>query len=163
MPLELWRCQGTQSLWGDALLMSQRYSRVDNTVRIFEVKQQHCFLFIKLNYMSDLFRTVKSCQHDPSLFASPPFVCKSITHSMFLDWRWVQIMLKSVTTNKARCHCIHILCRAEPEPCRASGTQSPGCSQDSGTAGRATYQGTSLVVTIPCAWLVFGPFCHFAL
>lgn len=31
------------------------------------------------------------------------------------------------------------------------------------TAGRATYQRTSLVVTIPCAWWVFGPFCHFAL
>lgn len=31
------------------------------------------------------------------------------------------------------------------------------------TAGRATYQRTSLVVTIPCARRVFGPFCHFAL
>uniref|UniRef100_A0A3Q2FVZ6 Uncharacterized protein n=1 Tax=Cyprinodon variegatus TaxID=28743 RepID=A0A3Q2FVZ6_CYPVA len=34
--------------------------------------------------------------------------------------------------------------------------QSPGQSRDSGTAGRATYQRTSLVTTIPSAWRVFG-------
>lgn len=53
------------------------------------------------------------------------------------------------------------------EPCRAlrpTETQ-PGVTLAGPpeTCGRATYHGTSLVATIPRAWGVFGPFCHFAL
>ena len=33
-------------------------------------------------------------------------------------------------TSKNKCPCVYILRRSEPEPCRASGTQSPGLSQD---------------------------------
>lgn len=61
-------------------------------------------------------------------------------------------------TNKQRCQCMRNQNHAEPQTHRVqagAGTLAP--------AGGATYQGTSLVVTIPCAWRVFGPFCHFAL
>jgi hypothetical protein len=72
------------------------------------------------------------------------------------------------STNQYRIHAEPVLTSTRTlEPCRALGPsetqQGVTLAGPPETCGRATYHGTSLVATIPRAWGVFGPFCHFAL
>ena len=155
MLFESWECRVTQSPLWDALLMQQRCGRVNNKVRSL-LNSIRCTMYLLI--------TLNHCLYGPQ--TSPPFPWKSIT-CMLTDWRRERLVLNhappKLNNQQANSQAWYILQTAEPEACKASGTQSPDLTRDSGTTGRATYQGTSLVVTIPCAWRVFGPFCHFAL
>ena len=63
-----------------------------------------------------------------------------------------------VTTNKQE----NVLCRAEPEPCRASGTQSPGRNQDSGDRRQGHLPGnlscSDYTMCLASLWAIL-PFC----
>ncbi|KAK5901200.1 hypothetical protein CgunFtcFv8_026095 [Champsocephalus gunnari] len=63
-----------------------------------------------------------------------------------------------VTTNKQE----NVLCGAEPEPCRASGTQSPGRNQDSGDRGQGHLPGnlscSDYTMCLASLWAIL-PFC----